>query len=154
MYEDLAAAEAPAPLVRCHDHQPDERTMNMLLKLAVLSSMSLPLAAQASTQFSVELQVDHDARLATMTSDEQRPFFGFMVAATKDTMLDVGGFGGLLVYEAVVATALCMNGVMVLDLGPGGWGFDVYLQGAAISESGAALTGVEIVLDRAIEAGA
>ena len=148
--------------------------MNLLTNLALLSALTLPLVAQRyeptnppDTQseppvavdqpsdqtsdpvpaFAVDLKVDHQARLATMTSDGNVPFFGFMIAATKNSTLDIPGVGGLLVYEAIVATALCKDGVMALDLGKGGWGFDVYLQGVAISELGAAMTSIEVVSD-------
>jgi hypothetical protein len=156
--------------------------MNLLQNLALLSTLTLPLSAQlpdharphdapavdadagsgskgdtrneplAAPQLAVALKVDHDARLATMSSNEQLPFFGFMIAATKPSTLDIPGIGGLLEFEAIVATALCKDGVMVLDLGKGGWGFDIYLQGAAMSEYGVALTSIEVVSDKAPEA--
>ena len=166
--------------------------MNLLSNLALLTALTLPLAAQRqdatpvqseptspsdatpvqsepttspsgqnsgpqvdpvpAVLFAVDLKVDHDARVATMTSNDRLPFFGFMVAATQSSMLDIAGYGALLQYEAIVATALCKNGVMALDLGPGGWGFNIYLQGIAVSERGVAFTGVEFVADRNIEA--
>ena len=151
--------------------------MNLLQNLALLSALTLPLAAQRTDSdpspnseppvptapdlrgslndpapaylFTVELKVDHQKRLATMTSADRTPFFGFMIAATQDKQLDIPGVGGLLVYEAIVATALCKDGVMALDLGTGGWGFDVYLQGVAVSEHGAAMTSIQVVSDKA-----
>ena len=153
--------------------------MNLLLNLSLLTALTLPLAAQRqdpepvqsepttapsdqdsgprvdptpASLFAVELKVDHYLRLATMTSNDQLPFFCFMVAATKPSILDIPGIGGLLEYEAIVATALCNDGRMVLDLGKGGWGFDVYLQGVAVSELGVAMTSVEVVRDEAPEA--
>jgi hypothetical protein len=151
--------------------------MNLLQNVLLLSALTLPLAAQRSDAnqgpqseppvptapdvraalnhpapaylFTVELKVDQQKRLATMTSADRTPFFGFMIAATKNSQLDIPGVGGLLEYEAIVATALCKDGVMALDLGKGGWGFDVYLQGVAVSAHGAAMTSIQVVSDKA-----
>src|SRR5262245_44672711 len=128
--------------------------MIRILNLAILSALVLPLSAQRTqpfdstnpakaiedskqwepvpaTPFVVHLTVDQDRRVATMTSEKGVPFFGFMIASTKLGTFDIAGVGSLLAYEMIVATLLCKDGKMVLDLGTGGWGYDVYLQGVA-----------------------
>lgn len=124
--------------------------MNHLLSTAFLTCLTLPLAAQRydpATVRGLQLQVDQNQRMAQLDSLDRSPFFAIVIASTKDSTMRIAGFD-LLIAEAVVATAEVKDGSMKLDLGAGGWGFDVYLQGIGLFDKGEAMaSNIAVVKD-------
>jgi hypothetical protein len=126
--------------------------MNAILSAALLSCLTLPLAAQryqlATLPRTLDLAVHQAGRQAVLASSDRAPFFGIMIASVKDNTVRIAGYD-LLLYDAIVATAEAKVGSMALDLGKGGWGFDIYLQGVGLFEQGAMASNIAVVSDEA-----
>lgn len=146
--------------------------MKTLLTLALLSSLSMPVCAQryeiAAAQDPVAIPMDPPVRplppkpiepqvllqadLGLSRQDDLYAklqvtpattlFVGVLIAALDGGTVQLPGLPPLLKADLVVATGVDVGG-MVFELGPAMFGFDVFVQGIALTETQIAATAPE-----------
>lgn len=112
--------------------------MSTLRNALLFAAMTAPIFAQDAT-YDVRLQREDTDGLSLSLSygHAGAPFIGVLIAATKDTMMEIPGLPPLLAFEAIVASAVAVDeakfsfGVVKLP-------YEVWLQGVTISDDGIA----------------
>jgi hypothetical protein len=114
--------------------------MKTLHNALLFAAMAAPICAQAAP-YDVRLQREAGAELNLTLSYGQpgAPFVGVLIAATKDSLMEIPGLPPLLAFEAIVASAVAIDeakfsfGIVKLP-------YEVWLQGVTLSDNGAAVS--------------
>ena len=108
--------------------------MKLFQNAILLAASALPLCAQASPyDVRIERAAGDELKINLRYGEAGAPFLGVIIAATKDTMMEIPGLPPLLAFEAIVASAVAVDdatfrfGVVKLP-------FDVHIQGVTLTE--------------------
>jgi hypothetical protein len=109
--------------------------MKLFQNALLLAASALPLCAQAAPyDVRMELIAGDELTISLRNGDVGTPFLGVILAATKDTRLEIPGLPPLLAFEAIVATAVAIDDA-TFQFGVVKLPYDVYLQGVTLTEN-------------------
>ena len=109
--------------------------MKLFQNALLLAASALPLCAQASPyDVRMERAAGDDLKISLRSGEAGAPFLGVILAATKDTMMEIPGLPPLLAFEAIVASAVSV-GDATFQFGVVKLPYDVFLQGVTLTEN-------------------